>query len=133
MDLVVWIILGVVIGFVIGILCQHFVFSDGTEQLKTSQQLKNLQKEYHEYQLKVSDHLKQTTSLISTIQTHYDEVQSHLFSAAQELNKSDARQNLFQPHSHYVTYGPDHDLDDHDHHNPMDPHHENQKPPKDYA
>lgn len=127
MDLVVWILLGVVVGFIIGILCQHFVFSDGTEQLKTSNQLKNLRKDYHEYQLKVSDHLKQTTSLISTIQTHYDEVQSHLFAAAQELNKSEARQNLFQPHSHYVSYGSDHD--NHDSNEALGDH---EKPPKDY-
>ena len=105
MDFTVWVVLAAVISFIVGILCQRFVFSDGLEKLKISNELKALRKEYHDYQIKVSDHLQQTTRMISNIQTHYDEVQSHLFSAAQEFNKHDGRQSLLQPHSHYVSYG----------------------------
>lgn len=107
MDYTVWTVVAAMIAFVAGILCQRFLFSDGTEKLKLSNQLKNLRREYHEYQTKVSDHLQHTSRLINTIQSHYDEVQSHLLSAAQDLNPNEARQSLLQPHSHYITYGDD--------------------------
>jgi len=110
MDFSVLIVLAAALGFGLGVLCQRFVFSDGSEKLKLSNQLKALKKEHHDYQMKVSDHLQQTTRMINNIQTHYDDLQSHLFSAAQEFNKNDSRQNLLQPHSHYVSYG-DHERD----------------------
>ncbi len=112
MDYTIWVVAAAVIAFIVGILCQRFIFSDGAEKLRMSNQLKDLRREYHEYQMKVSDHLQQTTRLISTIQTHYDEVQSHLLSAAQDLNRHEGRQNLLQPHSHYISYGDHEDTED---------------------
>ena len=127
MPILVIVIIAAVVGFIIGLLAQRFVFSTESGDQKTAKELSALRKEYHDYQEQVSQHMQQTSGLISTIQAHYDEVQEHIFSAGQELNRAPTKQNVLQPNAHFVSYGEDKTEKD-----STDESDSNQ-PPKDYA
>lgn len=122
------VIIALVLGFVIGLVVQRIVSAGSVSDNKTAKELSTLRKEYHDYQEQVSQHMQQTSSLISTIQGHYDEVQEHIFSGGKELNRASTKQNVLQPNSHFVSYGAD-EVPKEDSEEPKT---ENQ-PPKDYA
>ena len=105
MDSSIYIVIAAVISFLIGIIAHRFLFSDGSERLRLSSELKALKKEYSQYKTQVADSLQHTTRLFNQLQAQQDEIQTHLTQTAQTLNHSfDGRQSLLQPHSHYVAY-----------------------------
>lgn len=115
-------IVGLVIGFVIKLALDNRDAAAGS-----SHEINNLRKEYREYQAQVSRHLKQSADMINSIQNQYGEVQAHIFSAAQELNREDNKQNALQPNSHFVSYGESEVIE------PPKVEDKKSGPPKDYA
>lgn len=98
--IVIALIVGIIVGYVLKTaISQRASSGDCTSELGKTKS------EYREYQAQVSRHLKQTADMINSIQSQYGEVQAQIFSAAQDLNRDDGKQNALQPNSHFVSYG----------------------------
>lgn len=125
MEITVVTVIAFIVGLVIGFIVKSIIGSVSSSNTCPSE-LNKVRKDYRDYQHQVSRHLKQTADMINTIQSQYGEVQSQIFTAAQELNKDDGKQNALQPHSHFVSYGDEPAKIE-------EPKSSDKEPPRDYA
>jgi len=105
MHIAAFIIIALIIGLVVGWALQRFWLSKATQDLGAKTELESTKAQFHDYQQEVARHLTKTAELLNEIESRYQAMQEHVYSAAQHLNVDSNKQSLLQPHSHYVSYG----------------------------